>query len=189
MKTPPFRDLFTYDPDTGVLTWKSRPLSHFHSDAYMKTWNKRWAGKVAGRKATHNKDKNRKQDRAGRPKCIMVNIRSKMLLAHNIIWGMIHGCVPDGMVIDHINGDPWDNRLLNLRPATNSQNGANARLSTRNKTGFKGVYLDRARNLFVAAIRTKGKTTYLGSFHTPQEAHERYCKAATERFGEYAKFR
>ena len=58
---------------------------------------------------------------------------------HRIAWALHHGEYPL-LEIDHINGDGADNRLCNLRLATSSQNNQNRRLSSRNKTGIKGVF-------------------------------------------------
>lgn len=59
---------------------------------------------------------------------------------HRIAWVMHFGLPPNGEV-DHINGDRSDNRICNLRVATSCENNQNRRLSTRNKTGIKGVFL------------------------------------------------
>lgn len=58
---------------------------------------------------------------------------------HRIIWQMFHGDIPEGMVIDHINGDPWDNRITNLRLVTQKQNVQNAKKSKRNTSGATGI--------------------------------------------------
>lgn len=61
------------------------------------------------------------------------------LLAHRVIWQLIHGTIPDDMVIDHINMDGSDNRLSNLRCITQTQNVRNGKKKSHNKTGITGV--------------------------------------------------
>lgn len=89
--------------------------------------------------------------------------------------------------IDHINGDPRDNRRCNLRIATPKQNSRNASLRKDSSTGFKGVHYRKNRNSFVALIRVDNKLKYLGSFKDPNEAAKAYDKAAFLYFGEFAR--
>lgn len=84
--------------------------------------------------------------------------------------------------IDHINGDKLNNQRDNLRSATNSQNRANSK--SKNKTGYKGV--TKKRNKWQAQINVDGQKIYLGTFDSPEEAHQAYIKAAERYFGEFA---
>lgn len=67
-----------------------------------------------------------------------VQVCGKKLRAHRLIWEMHNGPIPYGYVVDHINQDPSDNRLENLRLATLSENNCNARRSEREHP--RGVY-------------------------------------------------
>lgn len=89
--------------------------------------------------------------------------------------------------VDHINCNGRDNRWENLRLANNSQNGYNARLSRRNKFGFKGVYLNKRDGTYTAEIRNNWKKYHLGTFKTPEEAHQAYVNAAIKFGGEFAR--
>jgi len=88
-------------------------------------------------------------------------------------------------VVDHINHDSLDNRRSNLRVATVQQNAQNMRLRVDSSTGYKGVY-NHSKGGYVAQIWIDKKHKYLGYFQTPELAHEAYCKAAKEHFGEFA---
>lgn len=102
-----------------------------------------------------------------------------------IIWAIHHGCFPpDGYWIDHKNGIKADNRLINLRLATPTQN-------QQNKAGYgvysKGVtWRDRKVKPWQAKIRINGERIHLGSFETEEEAAEAYRQAALEYHGEFA---
>jgi hypothetical protein len=174
-------EYFDHDPAAGTLAWKWRPRSHFVDERAYLSWNNKWPGREAGKRA----------NRFGYNKkaCIVIMIGPKAYLTHRIIWEIYNGAIPAGMVIDHINGDPWDNRLSNLRLATQSQNLANSERPITNTTGFKGVSLDRRSGKFTAHIKSNRKTTYLGLFATAKEAHAAYCKKSIEINGEFARFK
>ena len=90
-------------------------------------------------------------------------------------------------VVDHINHDSLDNRRCNLRVATIRQNAQNMRVRSDNTSGYKGVY-KHSKGGFVAQIWVKSEHRYLGYFATPELAHEAYCKAAEQYFGEFANY-
>lgn len=88
--------------------------------------------------------------------------------------------------VDHINGDVYDNRRSNLRPASHQQNMRNRKIHRNNTSGYKGVTWHSHRKKWWARIRINGKQTSLGMYATKEAAHEAYCKAAEEHFGEFA---
>lgn len=90
---------------------------------------------------------------------------------------------PIGMVVDHRNGDTLDNRRCNLRVCTSQENSRNR--ATVSKHGFKGVYADKYGKKWWSSIRVNKRSVYLGSFSSPIAAHEAYCRAAKENFGEF----
>ncbi|WP_322505473.1 HNH endonuclease [Chroococcidiopsis cubana] len=90
-----------------------------------------------------------------------------------------------GLQVDHIYGDKLDNRLENLRPATNAQNQANSK-TRGNKSGFRGVCWDKTNKKWVAKIKVNGKTKHLGRFSIAEDAACAFNKAALEYHGEYA---
>lgn len=85
--------------------------------------------------------------------------------------------------VDHVNGNPLDNRRSNLRIATVSQNMMNRQKKSGALSGFKGVSKNGGK--WSANIRANDKRIYLGMFDTPEEAHEAYCKAGRELHGEF----
>lgn len=108
------------------------------------------------------------------------------ILLHRLIMGF-----PEGLVVDHINDDPLDNRRENLRIVTRGQNSG--RGHRRNKTGYRGVtfHADRSNTRggkrYSAAIRVDGRSTFLGLFHTAEEAAAAYDARAIVVYGELAR--
>jgi len=93
---------------------------------------------------------------------------------------------PDGMLVDHKNGDTLDNRRSNLRLATRQQNNCNSSMQRRNTSGFKGVSWSTSSKKWKAQIQVNGKNKYLGVFETREKAHEVYASAAHELHGDFA---
>jgi len=99
-------------------------------------------------------------------------------LAHRIIWTLVHGTIPAGMVIDHLNGRGSDNRLANLRLATFAENSKNTKRHKHNSSGVMGVRWVAIRKRWEATIKLNGQKTYLRRFHTFEEAVA--CRRAAE---------
>lgn len=91
--------------------------------------------------------------------------------------------IQNGMVGDHINGDPLDNRRLNLREATPSQNARNSDLQKNNTCQYTGV--SRSGRYYIARIA--GNKKILGSFMTALNASFCYDLAALQLWGEFAR--
>ena len=92
----------------------------------------------------------------------------------------------DGKITDHINGIKTDNRKINLREATNSQNVCNQKNRSDNKSGFKGVCFDKKSKKWRSYIYLNGKQKNLGFYNSEFDAANEYKKAAIKHFGEFA---
>lgn len=112
----------------------------------------------------------------------LLTINGRKCGVHQIIWAMTNGhWQPKGTQIDHINGNPADNRPCNLRLATRSQNQANSHYDP----AERGV-TQRLNGCWEARIRVRGKPIYLGYFPSKDLAIKAYKDAATMYFGEFA---
>lgn len=164
------RDVFDYEPNTGVLTWKFRP-------GLRKEWYTKWLNKPAGSLNAYG--------------YLVVNLTSfsvdgKQIIAQvsRICWTVYHGAWPVGQ-IDHKDRNTQNNRIQNLRDATFSQNRMNeVRFG---ETGFKGVYERKDTGKFSAKIQKDGHILRLGQFDDAQSAAVAYDRAAESLFGEFAR--
>lgn len=92
---------------------------------------------------------------------------------------------PEGLDVDHINGDTLDNRVENLRNCHRSMNVANSKLRTDNTSGFRGVHMTRSGR-WCALVRSMGITIFQKNYESKIESAVAYDKAARLAFGEYA---
>lgn len=167
------REVLGYNPNTGTLHWKNRPISMFGNDRLCNSWNSRHAGKEAFTTSqTH-----------GYLKSSVMDIE---LLAHRVAWAIYHGVWPVND-IDHRNGNKRDNRINNLREANKTENLQNRGKQSNNTSGYKCVSFDKRRNSWFSYINADGKRKYLGCYPTPEEAHAAYCEAAKKYHGEFAR--
>jgi hypothetical protein len=156
MNSKLLKTLLHYNPDTGLFTWK-----YSNSDKPI-------IGTTAGTRHPHG--------------YIRINIHKKMYYAHRLAWLYIYGELPK-LEIDHIDRDPSNNRIENLRIATHSQNMSNAPKRRTNICGLKGVC--RHQNRWMARITSQGRGIYLGLFDTAEEAYSAYLVAAKKFHGEF----
>lgn len=110
-------------------------------------------------------------------------IEGKMVLMHRLILN-----VPKDYVVDHINGNPCDNRLSNLRKATVQQNNFNRRaLNRKIMTSYKGVFWIKEKSLFRVEIKKDRKPLFIGYFKNEHIGAYAYNVYAKQLFGEFAK--
>lgn len=96
--------------------------------------------------------------------------------AHRVIWLLVHGEWPEHE-IDHIDRNPINNKIENLRAATRTENNHNLGMRRDNTSGYPGVYLNRRANKYQAYINVNGKNIYLGLYPTAEEAFTAYMIA------------
>lgn len=142
------RDLLVYSPETGEFTWR------------VKRNGTRPGGKAGGHRPGGY---------------VGIRIDYQMYAAHRLAWFYVYGEWPQHS-IDHINGNPSDNRIANLRDVPHVVNMQNQRraLST-SKTGLLGTH--QVGDMFCAEIVVHGRVKYLGTFWTAELAHAVYLRA------------
>ena len=141
----------SYDPNTGNFIWLQRVS------------RSTYPGTIAG---TPNSNGH-----------IQIRISGKRFFAHRLAWGFVYGEWPKG-VIDHINGIRNDNRIINLRDVTISENAQNQRTPRMgSKSGYLGVSFVQSRGKWQAGITANGKFKFLGHFDSPEIAHAAYIDA------------
>ncbi len=115
-----------------------------------------------------------------------IEIYGRVYQAHILAWLYVYGSLPSGF-LDHINTVKTDNRISNLRIATNSENQANKKKSIKNTSGFKGVTWNKKCGKWQASIKVMGRNLYLGLFDEAAVAHQAYAEAANRHFGQFAR--
>lgn len=146
------KELLLYDPETGVFTWLSKPNRSIRM------------GDVAGCMASGYRQ---------------IKIDGRLYRAHRLAWLYVHGKWPADQ-IDHINGVRDDNRIVNLREATQSQNQQNRTANANNTSGFPGVCWSKQKRKWRSQIKLASRNKYLGIFDTPVAAHAAYLAAKAE---------
>lgn len=153
------RRLLRYEPETGKLFWLPRtpdlfePTPSHGADRRCLAWNNRLAGKLAFTACNRG--------------YFIGAIFNRRYQGHRVCWAIYYGRWPEGQ-IDHINGNPSDNRITNLRDVSNLENGRNQRMPKNNTSGFTGVLWDRGR--WVARIKVHGRARHLGRFVNRDDA-------------------
>ena len=138
-------ELFRYDYETGVLYWRWRVNSRV-----PKTLEAGAQNKSSG--------------------YLTVSVHGRLYQVHRVVMLMCYGFYGEGLEVDHINHVRNDNRLVNLRFVTRSENRKNQSVSSKNTSGVTGVYFSKARKKYRAQIKVDWKVIHLGYFDTLEEA-------------------
>lgn len=152
------REVLEYDPESGVWVWIAR------------TGKKSKPGKIAGSVESHG--------------YVVIRIDKGLYKAHRLAWLYMTGEWPKA-TIDHKNLERADNRWVNLREATQSQNNTNRGLTGLNKSGFKGVSWEKLAGKWRAQGRAGRQAMYIGLYETKEEASAAYEAWAMEAHGEF----
>jgi hypothetical protein len=154
-------ELLSYDADTGLFTW-----------------NKSMRGPVkCGDVAGVNRGDG----------YIKIKINQVAHYAHRLAWAAFYQEQPPTL-LDHVNGDPSDNRIANLRKADPSQNQWNRKARRNNLAGgLKGVRVNVKTGQITASGARLGEVSYLGTHKTVEEAASAYDLWARVNHGEYAR--
>lgn len=154
------KELLHYDPETGVWTWLVSPA------------NNTPAGDIAGGLDERGYRRIRVDGRKYRASRLSVLYMTGK-------WPSRH--------VDHKDTDTKNGRWGNLREATNSQNIANSRVRSDNKSGLKGVHWSKQCEAWRADLGVSGRREYLGLFDCPAAASFAYQIAADIHHGEFAR--
>ena len=114
-----------------------------------------------------------------------VCLNQKKIGVHRIVFMMFHGYMPD--FIDHIDGNRLNNKIENLRPATNIQNQQNAKLSVKNTSGYKNVCWAKSHNKWKISLLINKKFVVIGYTNNLELAGLIAKEARIKHFGEFAR--
>lgn len=101
-------------------------------------------------------------------------------LEHRVIWTMIHGSIPLGKEIDHINRDGCDNRLENLRLVTRRENVLNSGVAGSDCSKYPGVTKSKSPGKWVTGLHINSNRVNIGTYTTEEDAYNAYCQAVIE---------
>lgn len=149
------KECLYYNEYSGEFVWRKRPESHFKNIKIASNIN----GKMSGAKAGH----------ARKTGYIFIAIDGHLYQAANLAWLYIHGERPNG-VIDHIDRNPKNNSIVNLRDVSNTENMKNKSKAKNNKSGFTGVYWSSGAKKWAACVGSNGEKMHLGYFDKKTEA-------------------
>lgn len=149
------RKVLRYEPGTGKLFWRYRPIELFNgspakAQAAHDTWNRRYAGTEAFTSV------DARGYRQG-------NLFARVMRGHRVAFVIHHGRWPAGQ-IDHINGDRLDNRPENMREVDDAENRKNMAAPKNNTSGRIGVCWFKPARLWVAQIQHNRQHHCLGYF-------------------------
>jgi hypothetical protein len=153
------RQLLDYDPLTGKLYWRARPVEMFKAGKHTREHNARtWNSRYAGTEAFASKNGHG---------YYQGSIFKRKYEAHRVIWALVYDEWPE--TVDHQDGDIENNRIVNLLGKPRADNQKNLGLRKDNKSGFAGV-TETPGGKWRAQIQVNGTGRTLGYFETKLDA-------------------
>ena len=163
------QEWFDYDPETGIFVWRKEPCQ---------------IGSMLGNIAGSIRENG----------YVTLSVPGfGQYRAHLMAWIYVHGLTIGGAEIDHEDTNPSNNAIGNLRLATPTQQQQNRKVQSNNRSGLKGAYYHAChkgkkwRSQIKIDENGVKRLIFLGYFHTAQEAHEAYGRAALTYFGNFAR--
>ena len=138
-------------------------------------WKERRAGVSTGKQAGHI---------SSTDGYLYVCLDRTVYMVHRVLWKLLKKEEPPE-TLDHIDGNPLNNHISNLRECSQKQNTIN-RNRTKNVTGVAGVYKSNTKGKYYAQIKANDTNLYLGTFSSLEEAAAARRSAEIKYFGEFA---
>ena len=154
------KELLCYESGTGVFTWLN-PTS-----------NRVKPGDVAGKSLVRGYQ--------------TLSVDGKRYYLHRLAWLYETGSMPEDC-IDHIDGNPLNNKISNLRCASRKQNQYNMKRNSANTSGYKGVHFHSGTGKWRAVVSVDNKPKHLGLFQTAIDAAQAYNQWCANNRGEFAR--
>ena len=151
------KECLMYEPDTGIFTWKKRPLNHFKNSRGCNSFNSKLSGKMAGRISHYG--------------YIEIGLMKFLYKAHRLAFLYMEGYTPENE-IDHKDGNRSNNIWSNLREVSHQCNMQNQKLSKKNTSGIAGVFFNKRYNKckWVVNIKISQKNKCIGRFEKLEDA-------------------
>jgi hypothetical protein len=172
MNTAYLRECFLYDAESGFLQWRIRPREHFRNNTGWHNFNHQFAGCLAGWVKANGRRE--------------IKLDGRAYKAARIIWALHVGHGNFGQ-IDHIDGNPANNKLSNLRDVTARQNAQNRNVNVPNSSGIRNVTWHKQAKKWWVRITVEGVTRSFGLFDDLDEAVSAAEQKRRDLFGEFAR--
>jgi len=114
-----------------------------------------------------------------------IGLNNKLYYGHRLAWLYVYGYFPQ--YVDHINGIKSDNRLINLRKATNQQNACNSKIPVTNTSRIKGVMWNKNAKKWQVQMKIDGIQKHFGYFKDIEFAELVAQEIRSKYHGEFAR--
>lgn len=148
------KECFTYDPETGLLYWKHRPVEHFKTVTAWKIWNSKYPDTLALNTLRHG--------------YLTGEISNEPVFAHRVIYKMWYGEEPEFIL--HKHGNTQDNRIENFSTGSHELNMKDKITYKNNTSGVKGVSFHKPSGKWRAYISKDRKVKALGLYTDIEDA-------------------